>query len=51
MRLDEKTSTNLLVWPVEELEALRGEKTSHRNIELSPTDVIKIAGGDGNQVL
>jgi hypothetical protein len=44
-------STNLLVWPVEELDALRGEKTSLRNIKLSPTDVVKVAGGDGNQVL
>ncbi|CAM6125699.1 unnamed protein product [Calypogeia fissa] len=48
--LDGMTSKNLLQWPVEELESLRGAKTSHRDIRLEPTDVIKVAGGDGNQL-
>lgn len=49
--LDPKTMKNVLQWPVEELEALRGAHASYEDIELKPTEVVKVNGGDGQQVL
>ncbi|CAM6106224.1 unnamed protein product [Calypogeia fissa] len=48
--LDGLTSKNLLQWPVTEVEALRGAKSSHENILLNPTDVVKVTGADGPQL-
>lgn len=45
--LDGKTSKNLLQWPVQEVEGLRGAIATHENIKLQPADVVKVQGGDG----
>lgn len=44
------TKSNLLIWPVEEVEQLRTSHTSHSNIALKPAETWKVKGGDGNQV-
>lgn len=49
--LDGKTGKNVLQWPVVEVEALRGAHSSYKDIELQPTDVLKVDGADGQQVL
>ncbi|CAM6115791.1 unnamed protein product [Calypogeia fissa] len=48
--LDPKTGKNVLQWPVEEVEALRGAHVSYKDIDLSPTDVVQVDGGDGQQL-
>ncbi|CAM6083043.1 unnamed protein product [Calypogeia fissa] len=48
--LDEKTNKNLVTWPVEEVNSLRGAKASYQNIQLNEGDVIQVKGGDGSQL-
>ncbi|CAM6128777.1 unnamed protein product [Calypogeia fissa] len=48
--LDDKTQKNLLTWPVQEVNNLRGAKASYQDITLLDGDVIKVEGGDGPQL-
>jgi beta-fructofuranosidase len=48
--LDGMTQKNLLTWPVQEVEALRGARVNYQNIVLNDGDVIKVDGGDGSQL-
>jgi sucrose-6-phosphate hydrolase SacC (GH32 family) len=48
--LDPLTKSNLLVYPVEEVNQLRTSHSSHRNIPLAPAETWKVKGGDGNQL-
>ncbi|CAM6116621.1 unnamed protein product [Calypogeia fissa] len=48
--LDPLTKSNLLIWPVAEVEKLRTSHTSHRNIALKPEETWKVKGGEGNQL-
>ncbi|CAM6104416.1 unnamed protein product [Calypogeia fissa] len=48
--LDGKTGRYLLQWPIVEMEDLRGAHSNYNDIELQPTDVIKVDGGDGQQL-
>lgn len=49
--LDGSTTKSLLQWPVAEVDALRGAKSTSGNILLEPAKVVKVKGGDGPQVL
>lgn len=42
VRFDQKTKTNLLQWPVEELEGLRGGNTEYSNVELTAGSVVQL---------
>ncbi|KAG6552025.1 hypothetical protein Mapa_006331 [Marchantia paleacea] len=48
--LDAKTGSNILQWPVEEVDRLRGGLTSHDSTVLQPRDILKVKGGDGPQL-
>lgn len=48
--MDDKTQKNLLTWPVVEVDALRGAHMNYGVIDLPPGAVMKVEGGDGQQV-
>jgi beta-fructofuranosidase len=48
--LDSKTGVNLIQWPIEEIESLRGHKLSQTDVKLDAGAVVKVKGAAGNQV-
>jgi beta-fructofuranosidase len=48
--LDSKTGINLIQWPIEEIESLRGHKLSQTDVKLDAGAVVKFKGAAGNQV-
>ena len=47
---DTKTRTNLLQWPVEEVESLRSESYDFENLKLEPGSVLPLNIGSATQV-
>lgn len=48
--LDKKTGTNLLQWPVEEMESLRLNSKEFNNVEVKPGSVVPLDVGTATQV-
>jgi sucrose-6-phosphate hydrolase SacC (GH32 family) len=48
--LDSKTGINLIQWPIEEIEYLRGHKLSQTDVKLDAGAVVKVQGAAGNQL-
>ncbi|PON92959.1 Glycoside hydrolase [Trema orientale] len=48
--LDKKTGTNLLQWPVEEIESLRLSSEEFKNVEVKPGSVVPLDVGTATQV-
>lgn len=51
MVLDQKTGTNLLQWPVEEIESLRLDGKEFNNITVEAGSVIPLAVESASQVI
>ncbi|KAJ7298152.1 hypothetical protein O6H91_Y014400 [Diphasiastrum complanatum] len=48
--LDSITGSNLIQWPIEEVETLRGEKVTEQNIVLQGGALVKVNGASGAQL-
>ncbi|CAK9854872.1 unnamed protein product [Sphagnum jensenii] len=48
--LDSKTGVNLIQWPIEEIESLRGHKLSQTDVKLDAGAVVKVKGAGGSQL-
>lgn len=48
---DNKTRNNLIQWPVEEVEELRGAQVTETDVELAPGALVEVQGANGGQVL
>ncbi|KAG9160124.1 hypothetical protein Leryth_015015 [Lithospermum erythrorhizon] len=48
--LDRQTGTNLLLWPVEEVEQLRSKRKAFNNVKVSPGSVIPLDVGSASQL-
>lgn len=47
---DKKTGTNLLQWPVEEVEKLRVNSKDFDNVEVKPGSIVQLDVGSATQV-
>lgn len=50
MVLDKKTGTNLLQWPVEEVESLRLTSSEFKDVQVKPGSVVSLDVGTATQV-
>jgi beta-fructofuranosidase len=50
LALDSKTGVNLIEWPIEEVDALRGEKLSMTDVKLNAGALVEVEGAAGGQV-
>lgn len=50
MLFDNKTGTNILQWPVEEIESLRLNSTDFNSVLVEPGTVVKLDIGTATQV-
>ncbi len=48
--MDSKTGVNLIQWPIEEVESLRGHKVSQTDVKLDAGAVVEVQGAKGDQV-
>jgi beta-fructofuranosidase len=50
LALDSKTGSNLIQWPIEEVETLRGNKVSVTDVKLDAGAILKVKGVTGRQL-
>ncbi len=50
LALDSKTGVNLIEWPIEEVDALRGEQLSMTDVKLNAGALVEVEGAAGGQV-
>jgi hypothetical protein len=48
--LDSNTGVNLIQWPIEEIDSLRGPKVSQTDVKLDAGAVMEVKGAAGDQV-
>lgn len=48
--MDKKTGTNLLQWPVEEVESLRLTSSEFKDVQVKPGSVVSLDVGTATQV-
>lgn len=49
--LDNRTTTDLIQYPVDELQSLRGQNVSYENLKVEAASSVKLNDTGGNQVL
>lgn len=50
LALDSKTGVNLIEWPIEEVDALRGEQLTMTDVKLNAGALVEVEGAAGGQV-